>query len=110
MGDSAFWLARTYGVSVIGVTLVASQVARARRYATQARLTDRVSFEQQDYTATTFADGGFDVVWALESACHARDKQQLLRVLRPGGRLGMVEYMRVSRLLATPADEHLLHS
>src|SRR5262249_9800587 len=33
VGGSAAWLARTQGAEVVGITLVASQVARARRYA-----------------------------------------------------------------------------
>ncbi len=111
VGGSAIWLAKTYGCEVIGITPVASQVLRARRFAAAHRVADRVRFDQQDYTGTTFPAAGFDVVWAIESACHARDKRCFLaearRLLRPGGRLGIVEYMRRHRPLA-PADESLL--
>jgi len=114
VGGSALWLARTYNVAVVGVTLVASQVARARRFAQQQGADPRVAFEQQDYAHTTFPDASFDVVWAVESACHAPDKRAFVRearrLLKPGGRLGMVEYMRESRPLPTQADEDLVHS
>ena len=59
VGGSAIWLAKTYGVEVLGITPVASQVERARRYAQEQGITDRVSFEQQDYTHTTFPRGQF---------------------------------------------------
>src|SRR5262249_58415583 len=101
VGGSAVWLARTHAVEVVGVTLVASQVVRARRFAETSGVTGRVTFEQQDYTHTTFPDGTFDVVWAMESICHAPEKglfvQEARRLLKPGGRLGVVEYMRVYR-------------
>lgn len=113
VGGSAIWLAETYGVEVVGITPVAGQVARAWSYARRRGLADRVSFEVQDYTRTTFPDAAFDVVWALESACHASDKRLFLaearRLLRPGGRLGIAEYMRTSRPYSA-ADEALLQS
>src|SRR2546423_6951838 len=113
VGGSAIWLAKTYDVEVVGITPVASQVARARRYAQEHSVADRVSFEQQDYTHTTFSDASFDVVWAMESLCHAPDKRLVLaeakRLLRPDGWLGMVEYMRTSRPY-TENDAALLHS
>lgn len=113
VGGSALWLARTYGAEVVGITPVASQVARARRYAAEQGLADRLTFEQQDYTRTTFPDASFDVVWAIESVCHAPDKrlffQEARRLLRRGGRLGIVEYFRHRRPMA-PQDEALLHS
>ncbi len=74
---------------------------------------DRVTFEEQDYTRTPYPDGSFDVVWALESLCHAADKQAVARearrLLRPGGRLVIAEYVRTQRPHA-PEGERLLHS
>ncbi len=113
VGGSAIWLARTYGVQVVGITPVLSQVQRAQRFAQARGLAGRVSFAQQDYLATDFADASFDAVWAVESVCHALDKarffEEARRLLPAGGRLGMVEYMRTGR--PHPADdEALLHS
>jgi tocopherol O-methyltransferase len=113
VGGSAIWLAKTYDVEVLGITPVASQVARAHRFAQEQGVADQVSFEQQDYTHTVFPDASFDVVWAMESLCHAPDKRIVLaearRLLRPGGRLGIVEYMRTRRPHAS-GGEALLHS
>src|SRR5437764_9632507 len=69
VGGSTIWLARTLEVDVVGITPVAHQVRRARRYAEQQGVADRASFDERDYTATGFAGASFDVVWAMESAC-----------------------------------------
>jgi cyclopropane fatty-acyl-phospholipid synthase-like methyltransferase len=113
VGGSSLWLARNYGVSVVGITPVASQIARARAFARREQLQGRVRFAQEDYTRTNFPDGSFDAIWAIESVCHAPDKRLFLRearrLLKPGGRLGIVEYMRFTRPYAA-ADEALLAS
>jgi cyclopropane fatty-acyl-phospholipid synthase-like methyltransferase len=110
VGGSAIWLARTYAAEVVGITPVAE---RARRFASEQGVADRVRFAQEDYTNTSFFSATFDVVWAVESLCHAVDKRafyrEARRLLRPGGRLGIVEYMRTARPLPA-GGEALLHS
>lgn len=48
------------------------------------------------------------MVWALESVCHAVSKaafyREAARLLRPGGRLVVAEYVRASRHLGAEAD------
>ncbi len=108
VGGSAFWLAETFGSEVVGITISGEQVYRAGRYARDRGLSDLVRFEQQDYTATTFPDGSFSVVWAQESFCHAADKAEFLaeaaRLLRPGGRLVMHDYVRADPAPARGTD------
>ena len=112
VGGSGIWLAQTRGAIVVGVTPVTSQVARARGFAAARKLGYRITFEQADYTNTPFPDASFDVVWALESVCHAPDKaafyHEAARLLRPGGRLVIAEYMRAERPLSA-RGEQLLH-
>jgi tocopherol O-methyltransferase len=112
VGGSAIWLARTFQVEVVGITPVRSQVERARHFAAQQGATGLV-FAEQDYTRTMFADSSFDVVWAIESVCHAARKEEFFRearrVLKPGGRLGVVEYLRHRRPYPS-SDEALLQS
>jgi tocopherol O-methyltransferase len=112
-GGSAVWLAREYDVEVVGITIVPHQVARARRYAMSEGVADRVRFEEQDYSRTSFPDASFDVVWAMESVCHAADKPRFLaearRLLRPGGRLGIEDYLRFGRSYGE-RDEGLIQS
>lgn len=113
VGGSSLWLARHHGVKAVGVTLVGSQVTQAQRLASGQGLVGQALFVQADYTRTPFADATFDVVWALESLCHAADKpafyRDAARLLRPGGRLVVAEYMRAARPLPG-TGEAFLHS
>jgi tocopherol O-methyltransferase len=112
VGGSSIWLAQTRGALVVGITPVASQVARARGFAAACKLGDQIAFEQADYTNTPFPAASFDVVWALESVCHAPGKaafyREAARLLRPGGRLVLAEYIRAARPLSA-RGEQLLH-
>lgn len=91
VGGSSLFLGSTIGCKVMGISLVEHQVQAATRHATERHLNKLVTFQEADFTATPFADQSFNVVWAVESVCHADDKQQFLteafRLLRPGGRL-----------------------
>ena len=111
IGGSAIWLAREAGVRVVGINVVPGDVDQGRRYARRRNVADRVTFEVQDMTRTSFQDGSFDVVWAIESICHVPDKQEFLaearRLLRPGGRLVVADGFRRRRPFG-PADEQLL--
>ena len=107
VGGSSRWLARHAGATAVGITLVRSQAAAARQMAAQDA-GDRAVFLQADYTATPFRAASFDAVWALESLCHAADKRafyrEAARVLRPGGRLVVAEYMRAARPLGADGE------
>ncbi len=112
VGGSSLWLAAQCRVDVVGITLAARQVAKARSYAAQRGLADRVRFDQADFTATPFPDASFDVVWAVESLCHAPRKadfyQEAARLLRPGGRVVVADFVRAARPL-DQTGERLLH-
>lgn len=104
VGGSGLWLTRHCEAEVVGVTLVRSQVLQACHLAAAQGLAHRAVFVQADYTRTPFPNASFDVVWALESLCHAPDKasfyREAARLLRPGGRLVVAEYMRAVRPLS----------
>lgn len=91
IGGSSIWLAENRGVRVTGITLSDLQVSQARHNAAQRGVSDRVDFQTADFCATPFESESFDVVWAIESICHALDKRDVIReacrLLRPGGRL-----------------------
>lgn len=97
-GGSSFWLVRNRGVHAIGISPVASQIAHAQQRAGEYGLSEETEFMQADYCATPFESERFDCVWACESLCHSADKrrfyEEAYRVLRPGGRLIIAEYMR----------------
>ncbi len=89
-GGSTMWLARHRQVEAVGISLVGSQVGRARRHALHRGVAG-VDFAVRDFAATGWRGEGFDVVWALEAFCHAPDKAAALRewgrLLSPGGRI-----------------------
>lgn len=91
VGGSSIFLAQTYACQVMGITLSTKQVQTARTNAVRAGVDRLVAFEVNDYTCTNLPAESFDVVWALESVCHASDKRLFIkeaqRLLKPRGRL-----------------------
>ncbi|MEP7323276.1 MAG: methyltransferase domain-containing protein [Saprospiraceae bacterium] len=110
-GGSALWLAKHIGCTVKGVTLVPHQAAVANREANERGLNDKAQFSVQDYANTNFEDESFSVIWACESLCHAPSKKsfydEAFRLLKPGGRLIVAEYIRYRRDYPTK-DEAIL--
>jgi len=91
IGGSTIWMAKQHGNQVTGITISAKQADFARQHAKRHGVAERVNFEVADFCATPFPDASFDVVWALESSCHALNKGDFLReawrMLKPGGRI-----------------------
>lgn len=110
LGNACFWLAEHRGAQVAGINIVERQIAECQKWAEQKGV-QNVSFAVADFCQMPFSEKIFDVVWACESVCHAAEKaafyREAYRVLRPGGRLVMAEYMRSARP-APPEDERLL--
>lgn len=108
VGGSACWLAAHRQAQCIGITPVHRQVVKARQIAASRGLSSMARFLCGDYAAIPFRDGSFDVVWALESVCHASEKHRFYaeaaRTLRPGGRIVVADYMRVRRPVADSAE------
>jgi cyclopropane fatty-acyl-phospholipid synthase-like methyltransferase len=111
LGGSAIWLAEQYQARVTGITLSQQQAQQARRSAAQRGVAHLTDFVVLDFLGMALPEATFDVVWAMESVCYAWDKRQFLaeafRVLRPGGRLVLVDGFRTARPLAA-ADEDFL--
>ena len=91
IGGSSLFLAKRYGCQVTGITLSDHQVEAATANAAKHGVEALVNFEAMDFCRTKFADATFDVVWGLESICHAENKllfvQEAFRLLKKGGRL-----------------------
>jgi len=91
IGGSAIWLVKNKGANVVGITLSERQVEKAKELAVENSVSDKTEFRLKDFTDTGFPDNSFDVVWAIESVCHAEDKKVFLReayrILRKGGKL-----------------------
>lgn len=73
--------------------LSSEMLEEARQKVTRERLGQRVTFQVGDMMQLPFADGQFDVVLSTYSLCPlydpARGAMELMRVTRPGGRIGI---------------------
>lgn len=110
LGHSSEWLAIHLDANVTGITLVPKQVKTIEKRLAKKPVKN-VRFLVADFLAMPFADNSVDVVWAIESVCHAHDKllfyKEAYRVLKPGGKLLMADYDRSSRPM-TAQKETLL--
>jgi tocopherol O-methyltransferase len=102
IGGSSLWLAKNIGCNVRGISLSEKQVNTANGLAVKDQVEHLAKFEQRDFTNTGFADETFDVVWAIESVCHAEDKSAFLkeafRILKKDGRLIMADFFKEETL------------
>ena len=91
IGGSSIWMAKQHGNQVTAITISKQQANYASQHSKRQGTSEKTTFEVSDFCATPFADASFDVIWGLESVCHALNKGDFLkeafRLLRPGGRL-----------------------
>jgi 27-O-demethylrifamycin SV methyltransferase len=96
-GAPAVLVARETGARVTGISTSAEGIQAATERAASAGLSDRLSFEVRDGMDNGFPDGSFSRSWALESSLLMRDRDRLIsemaRVLVPGGRLSLCDFM-----------------
>ena len=95
IGGSARILAKDYGFDVLGISISPAQVERATEL-TPESLSCR--FAVMDALDLDLSDQQFDAVWSVEAGPHMPDKQryadELLRVLKPKGRLAVADWNR----------------
>ena len=111
VGGSSLYLANEWSCTVQGISLSEAQIQQAQKNAEDRGLKQLASFSTQDYTQTTFPDQSFDLIWALESIVHQLDRGPFLReayrLLRPGGRIVLGEYIRSNKPM-NKKEERLL--
>jgi ubiquinone/menaquinone biosynthesis C-methylase UbiE len=84
------------GTRLVGIDLSPSMLALARDRASQLAM--RVDLREADAASLPFADASFDTVVCTLVLCSVPDDRrtvaEVARVLRPGGRLVLVEHVR----------------
>ncbi len=97
VGGSSFFLAKMYNANVQGITISKKQLETAIENLQVLNLGHLVEFSFMDFCATTFKDHSFDIVWACETIVSAGSKAEILkesfRILKPGGRLVLADYI-----------------
>jgi ubiquinone/menaquinone biosynthesis C-methylase UbiE len=92
-GNTALAAARRFG-EVVGLDYVASLLEEGKERARAEGL--RIDFREGDAEDLPFQDGSFDVVLSTLGAMFAPDQErvagELLRVLKPGGKIGMANW------------------
>lgn len=111
-GGSAMWLAKNIGCEVSGISPVPYQIKKADHFAKKFQISDKVNFEVGDYARTSFPDNSFTVVWGLESLVHAESEKNVIqesyRLLKPGGRIVIAEYMLRENPPLSDAEKELI--
>jgi SAM-dependent methyltransferase len=93
-GNGAIAAARRSWCGAVGADFVPALLERGRERAAAERLD--VEFVEADAQDLPFADGSFDVAMSIFGAMFAPDQErtarELLRVVKPGGRIGMANW------------------
>ena len=94
---------------VLGVDVQQDLVDLATERARAAGLADSISYQTIEPGSLPFADASFDVVFSKDAIIHVRDKEALyreaFRVLVPGGRLLVSDWLRGHGAALTPQVE-----
>ena len=95
-GDLAFSLARKAKARILGADFSHTMLVRAREKALAANGTAPMPFLEADALRLPFADATFDLVTSAfgfrNLANYEEGLSEILRVLRPGGTLGILEF------------------
>lgn len=87
--EQPFTLQKKTDAQVIGISINPTHIKSANEISKAKKLSKSVRFIEMDFMQMTFTDNSFDVVYAIESACHSYPKSVLLkeiyRVLKPNG-------------------------
>jgi SAM-dependent methyltransferase len=106
-GQTACYLAKTYGCRVAGIDILEKMVERSRERATKEKIADKVEFRVADAQELPFEDDLFDAVITESVTAFPADKlkavQEYARVTKPGGYVGLNE----STWLQTPVPPEM---
>jgi MPBQ/MSBQ methyltransferase len=91
LGGTSRYLAAGTGCRAIGVDLTEEYCRVAEMLSARVGLAERTEFRQGNALELPFEDASFDLAWTEHAQMNIADKRgfygELLRVLRPGGRL-----------------------
>lgn len=97
IGGGAFYMAKEFGVQVIGIDLSSNMINIALERAREADVTENeVQFEIADATKREYTPNSFDLVYSRDTILHISDKLALFKKfykwLKVGGKLFITDY------------------
>lgn len=99
LGGASRFAAQRYGCRVTGIDLTDDYVRAGEALCRWVGLNSVISLDRGDATATPYPAGTFDRSFMLHVGMNIENKEllamELFRVLRPGGRLGVYDIMRM---------------
>lgn len=97
----------------LGITLSSVQAQLAGHFCRQANLQHKILFAEGDFTAAPLREQSLDAAFSVEAFVHApapeRFFQEASRLLRPGGKLIVVDDFQAERQF-TPSETKWLHA
>lgn len=111
VGGTSIYLANKYPNSTItGITITPEQVELAKKFA-QERNVNNVKFMLSSYANIELPDNYFDGVFALESACYAKNISdfidEMYRLLKSKGRLVVIDGFRKDDIPLNPVMQKI---
>jgi len=112
LAGTSIYLSNRFGFPMTGLNINGDQAQMAQGRISRHGQGKSIAVVQADATAMPFQEGSLDFIVAIEIAFHVRDKATLIReaarVLKPGGRLLLVdeewsEAVQVGELMFYPA-------
>lgn len=97
VGAISIWLAKNYkNIKATGISISKYQVSKAATFAKTHNIDDRTVFLERNFLSTGFVNNSFDIIFSVESFCHAENKLDFIkesyRILKSGGRLIIADY------------------
>lgn len=96
IGGPALFLATKFNCKVDGVSITKKQVIQANEESKKLGLENSAKFYEEDFANTSLESNSYDVVYGIESYCHAFDKSDVLkesyRLLKPQGKLVVLDF------------------
>jgi SAM-dependent methyltransferase len=99
LGGASRFAAARYNCRVTGIDLTAEYVETGNALCDWVGLTERVQLSVGDATALAQAEASFDRAYLMHVGMNIADKEavafELYRIVRPGGRIGIYDIMRM---------------
>uniref|UniRef100_A0A8C7TCC4 phosphoethanolamine N-methyltransferase n=1 Tax=Oncorhynchus mykiss TaxID=8022 RepID=A0A8C7TCC4_ONCMY len=110
IGGGNFYMAKAFGVEVLGLDLSANMVDIAIERSMEEKLPS-VHFEVADATKREFPEASFDVVYSRDTILHIDDKLAMFKRfhswLKPGGQVLITDYCCGEKPWTPPFQEYV---